>query len=554
MLRGMTTCHHRLVLLGFALAGIQSLAAQTLDDAEVRLPYRDLKQLLANAGANPNNQKPVTPPPALLGSRLRFGVDRGQPFLEATCRVTSFSDSHTLIPLLGGDFALEKSEPAEAIIITRDGSLCLATSTAGIQAVTLRLLPSAAAEGFTLTLPACPSLLFETAEMPDGRAVELSHGDHEEVLGSGQVRPLPSAVTKLRLKWLDERETRAALSPPEPSTWNWQHQALVMPDDDGLIYQLVCRAAAPAGSGVAAMLPLPPDAREIAVTGDDLLSHSIMRGEDRSLALALAWGTRGVLDRRLQLSYRMPLGPLDRTWRLQAPGGGDTRTRFIIATHPLLDFAAPKLSPPCQPQGLPADLTKALAGSPCHLLEAAINADLTVTPVPVAATAEGVVTKAEWSLKIEPDGAMLATGMLGIDHQGPFDLTLDTPEGMKLLSCEMGGKPVSPVDLGEARLKLSLPANSETTGVKITFTGRVTALDPVAGTLRLALPQTPVFIHSLTWSLELPGGYQAETHGNLKRSPQVAATPASRILLTKNLCRDERPEIQVFYQRADLTR
>lgn len=550
----MTTCLHRLVPLGFTIFGIQSLAAQSLDDAEVRLPYRELKQLLANSGANPNNQKPVTPPPALLACRLRFGVDRDQPFLEATCRVASFGDGPALIPLLGGDFALEQSEPAEVIIVSRDDSLCLAASTAGTQAVTLRLLPSAAAKGFNLTLPACPSLLFETAELPAGRAVELSHGEHEEILDGGQVRPLPSAVAKLRLRWLDERESRAALSPPEPSTWSWQHQALVMPDDDGLVYQLVCRAAAPAGSGVAAVLPLPADAREIAVTGPDLVSHSIARGDDRSLALTLGWGTRGVLDRRLQLSYRMPLGPLDRIWRLQAPGGADTRTRFIIASQPLLDFAAPKLSPPCQPQGLPADLTKALAGSPCHLLETATSADLAVTPVPVAATADGVITKAEWSLKIEPDGAMLATGMLGIDHQGPFDLTFDTPEGMRLLTCETEGKPVPMVDLGGTRLKLGLPANSGTTSVKITFTGRVAALDPVTGTLQLALPQTPVFIHSLTWSLELPGGYQAETHGNLKRSPQPAATPASRILLTKNLCRDERPEIQVFYQRADLTR
>jgi hypothetical protein len=75
----------------------------------------------------------------------------------------------------------------------------------------------------------------------------------------------------------------------------------------------------------------------------------------------------------------------------------------------------------------------------------------------------------------------------------------------------------------------------------------------VEGTLKLSLPRTPLFLHSLLWHIDLPQGYQAETHGNLTR---VTATggPPSRISLRKNLCRDERPETQVFYQRADLNR
>jgi hypothetical protein len=86
------------------------------------------------------------------------------------------------------------------------------------------------------------------------------------------------------------------------------------------------------------------------------------------------------------------------------------------------------------------------------------------------------------------------------------------------------------------------------------FTGRTTALDPVAGTVRLALPKVPLFIHSLRWTLDLPAIYQAETHGNLKCLHPAPDAPPSRITLQKNLCRDERPEIQLFYQRSDLNR
>jgi hypothetical protein len=175
-----------------------------------------------------------------------------------------------------------------------------------------------------------------------------------------------------------------------------------------------------------------------------------------------------------------------------------------------------------------------------------------VTSIPVAATAEGVVTTAEWSLKIEPDGAMLATGALNIDHKLSLEFVFDTPPGMKLLSCDVGGKAIPPVDLGQGVLKITLPAQDGISKLSCSFTGHSEALDPVEGTVRLSLPKVPLFIHSLLWRLDLPSGYQAETHGNLTRIASSDATTC--ITLEKNLCRDERPEVHVFYQRSDLNR
>jgi len=107
------------------------------------------------------------------------------------------------------------------------------------------------------------------------------------------------------------------------------------------------------------------------------------------------------------------------------------------------------------------------------------------------------------------------------------------------------------VDLGEGKLKVALTPQGETSRLTCSFTRTGDALDPVEGTLKLSLPQTPLFIHSLLWNIDLPSGYQAETSGNLTRD-SVSGAPPSRISLRKNLCRDERPEIQVFYQRSDL--
>jgi hypothetical protein len=542
------TTHTLLLGLG-ALTISPVLRGQALDNAEVRIPYGELKQLLARAVPP---AKPETPKPALLAARLRLSLENGRPVIDAVFRATSFSGEVALIPLLGGDLSLEKQDPEDAVLVVDGNSLCLAADRAGIRTLQLRLLPIIRKNRFSLTLPVCPSVIFETGDLPADQSVVLGSGTSEEALAAGQVRPLPNTGQTLTISLLDSRETREALRPPEPSTWLWQNQALVMPADGGLIYHISASASAADGSGMEALLPLPSDAQDVTATGDDLVSQTKIRGENRALGMQLVWKTRGILDRQVTLAYRLPLRPLDRAWHLQAPGGAGTRTRFIIATSPVLAYAADGLTPPLAAQGLPAVLAESLHGAPCQHLEATTTADLTVTPIPVAATADGVVTTAEWALKIEPDGAMLVTGVLAIEHKSQLGFVLDTPPGMKLLSCEVAGKEVSPVDLGEGVLQVTLPPQAEGSRLSCAFTGRTTALDPVEGTVSLALPKVPLFMHALLWQLDLPAGYQAETHGNLMRQQVAPGAPPSRITLKKNLCRDERPEIQLFYQRSDL--
>ena len=540
------------LLLGISMLTLMpALRGQGLDDAEVRMPYGELKQLLARAEPP---AKPPSPKPALLAARLRLSFENGRPVLDATFRATRFTSEVALVPLVAGDVSLDQQDPKDAVLVVEGKSLCLALDQTGVRTVQLRLLPILSKNHFTLSLPACPSVIFETGDLLADQSIVLGCGDTEETLAAGQIRPLSHAGQTLTVRLLDSRETREALRPPDPSTWTWQNQALVIPADGGLIYQTIARASAADGSGVEAVLPMPPDAQDVTVTGDDLVSQTKIRGENRALGITLVWKTRGILDRQVAIAYRMPLRPLDRTWHLQAPGGEGTRTRFIIATSPVLAYAADGLSEPLAAQGLPASLAESLQGTTCQHLEATTTADLTVTPIPVAATADGVVSTAEWTLKIEPDGAMLATGDLKIEHKGQLGFVLDTPDGMKLLSCEVAGKPVAPVDLGDGALKITLPAQGENSRLSCAFTGRTTALDPVEGTVKLSLPKVPLFIHSLVWCVDLPAGYQAETHGNLTRQQVATSAPPSRISLKKNLCRDERPEIQLFYQRSDLNR
>lgn len=543
----------RLAGSAFLFALLGPLGGQTLEDAEVRLPYRELRELIDRAAPAPESA-PHTPEPALLAARLKISLDQGRPVVEASLRVASFDHRIALVPLVSGGVTLDRQQPDDARILLEEGALCLAVDQPGSQSLVLRLLADPGKDGFTLKLPPCAAAVIEAGALPADHAILIRDAIGTEILPLGSSRPLPAGRCEWTVRVLDPAESTEALRPPVPSTWSWQHEALVVPREGEIEYQLVSRASAGDGSGVEATLPLPDGARDVTVAGDDLASHRCIRGQDRRNLLSLQWKTRGQLDRRITLSYRMPLRPLDRIWRLEAPGASDsTRTRFIIATEPLLAYSAKGLSAALAPDGLPAPLAAALDGTPCQHLEATNAADLGVQPVPVAATAEGVVAKAEWLTRIERDGALLTTGSLTIEHKTRTSLELDTPAGMKLLSCEAGGRAIAPVDLGDGRLRIVLQPQDGRSTLHVAFTGSGDPLDPVSGTLHLTLPKTPFFIHELRWAIGLPPGHEAETHGNLARTASTAPDdPAIR--LTKNLCRDERPEIRVFYQRPDAGR
>ncbi|MEI6653372.1 MAG: hypothetical protein WCP45_01275 [Verrucomicrobiota bacterium] len=545
------TKFHRLLAIP-VLTTTLAAATPGLDEAEVKLPYGELKKLLTDAARPEPAAEPLS---ALLSARLRVSIDAGKPVVDATFASASFGTGLVMVPLLGGNLTMMTRKPADSRVLIHGRYLCQALEVAGSQVLEARLLPAAGPDGFEMLVPACPSAILETGNLGTDGAITVKIDGREQILGPDQVLPLPLAGGGVGVRLLGEDETREALRPPEPSAWTWQHQALVLPGDGGIAYHVMARASATNGSGVAAQLTLPQDAREVTVTGRDLAGHKVLRGEDRALNLTLEWKTRGVLERDVELSYQLPRRPLDRKWTLQAPGGplaDATRTRFVIASSATLAYAAENLTGPFEPEGLPDFLKSLLKGESCFHLEAAESAALTVNPLPLVATADGSMPTAQWSVTIEPDGAMLVKGTLTVEHRKRMVVALDTPAGLTLLSCQVGDHAVAPVNLGEGRLEVTLPGTGGATKIECVFTGRTDALDPVDVTLTLALPQTPLSINALVWGINLPAEYIAETNGNLTRTPNPKDAVPSQITLRKNLCRDERPEIHVFYRRAGL--
>lgn len=539
------------LLLVSALVSNLALAGPALDQAEVRLPYGELKSLIAGAARPEGGQ---SPDPSLLSARFRLSMVDGKPRMEATFRTTTFADGVVKIPLAGGDLTVESQQPPEARVLINEEMLCQAVDKVGTQILELNLLPSFGADGMALVVPPCPAAVFETEELGEEWSVSLKIDAREQVLGSNQKIALPLGGGRYLIRMLGGEETREALRPPEPSSWTWQQQALVIPEDGEIVYRVLASASAAGGSGVSASLGLPPDAREVQVIGDDLIRQKLARAKDRSLKVELEWKTRGVLEREIAISYTLPRRPLDRTWKLQAPiapGDDSTRSRFIVASSPQLSYSADGLAGPFPPKGLPAAFADELKGASYYQLEAATAAELAVNPLPVVATAEGTVVEAIWQVKLEPDGAMLTEGTMELEHRGLSGVPLDVPSDLVLLSCNVNGQSVTPVNLGDGKIEISLPLGGGKSKVSCAFTGRTAAIDPVEGTLKLVLPKTSLYIRALTWKIDLPRGYQAEISGNLTR-PLESADPPSRLTLHKNQCRDERPEINVFYQRSDL--
>ena len=99
-----------------------SLAAATpgLDEAEVKLPYGELKKLLSDA-ARP--EKPAEPLAALLSVHLRVAMDAGKPVVDATFSSASFGTGLALVPLLGGNLTMATRQPAEARVLIQGLSL-----------------------------------------------------------------------------------------------------------------------------------------------------------------------------------------------------------------------------------------------------------------------------------------------------------------------------------------------------------------------------------------------------------------------------------------------
>ncbi|MCH7224750.1 hypothetical protein [Haloferula sp. A504] len=547
-----------LLLIMLISAGAFAAEPADLDHAEVRLPYAELLRLLTEARSEPVPEAEPPIPAALLSARYRMSFEDGIPALTADFRADHLDGGWHLLPLLGGSVSLESVEPEKTRVIAHEGQLCLLLREPGSQSLSARFQPiEEDPQTYGFQTPPCSAPVLEIPALPVERGLRIEINGQSQTLGGPTRLPLPVAGARVVVRLIDTAEAEAALLPPEPSNWSWQHQAVVMRHDGQLHYRIFAHASASDGSGIKARLRLPDEAREIQVEGDDLVGHGHRRHADGSRWLEIEWKGRDILDRELVIDYRMPLRPLDPDWTLAAPAAPDaekTRTRFLIAGVDQLAYTAETLTGPFDPATLPARLAKVLGGHPWFLIEGQHSSSIQVKPLPVAATADAVMVATEWIQQMEPDGASLTRGSLKVDHRTAMRVPLRLPEATKLLTCTVANQPVSPVQRDDGTLEIPLPPPGveSPTLLEISYTSRVGALDPLEGVIAAELPTSRLFVHELTWTLKLPPGYRAEVSGNLTRLPTQDTSRPSDILLGKKLLRAETPAARIFYTHNNI--
>lgn len=170
-----------------------------------------------------------------------------------------------------------------------------------------------------------------------------------------------------------------------------------------------------------------------------------------------------------------------------------------------------------------------------------------------------LISEAAFQSQIARDGAQLTQVVLRVEHRTASSLRLTLPDQAELLRGSVAGRPLpAEVTARGGTLDLPLPAPDSATvnatEVTLTYFAQGTALHPSEGEFNLALPRTPLLMHRLDWTIELPEGLEISAQGNAEPVPLPAAGSASptaprhTLQLTRRLCRDSLTQVRLTYR------
>ncbi len=565
----------RLSIVAILSGSLLAQEPSALDKAEVRIPYLELKKLWeASQSANAAANKPVTPEPspagALLSSIFHADLSSGQVAMEAEFKAESFGDHWEKLPLMGAGFAVASVEPADARLIIENDQLCLLMKQSGVSTVKVRFV-----ETPILSKGEIPFLLFtsvpsavaslEIIGLPKDRLAKYRDGSVLPVRDGATSLGLPAkggeiALVLADVKMLPKEEPPPA--PPEPSEWSLQNEVLVFQDEAALSYRIRAHAIALNGSALEGTMILPPNARDAKLEGADLADWKMQRKPDGTSELRLRWNTRDVMERDLKISYSVQQLPLAPDWELKAPAVMDaerTKTLFMVQLPPGIEFSGKNLQGPVPVAKLSRWVAEESKGLEFGTVAGSTNASLQSRLLPRLETAVAVVTKSDYTTKLVSDGSALTEATLEIQHDDALRWAFTLPEKSELLKCFINDVAIKPIarekGVMEIPLDHSAGQKSKTSRISFSFTAAKGRLEPVEGDFALELPLTPLFIHEINWSIEIPGSYEAsfsEAASNMELSIGSEHGQANTLRITKKLCRNERPQAQLFYKKRGI--
>lgn len=554
-----------------------------VDGAEVTIPYQELRALLdaAEQGTKPNPEPKPPVAASLDAARFRLDFSTAEPTLTADFEVTTFTDEWHAVPLFGGDARLEKAATTDGIssVIRQDRTYVLLAKGAGRFAAKVSLaLPASVdweEEDGLILLPAPASAgELRIAGSPVGRTLRVDGLRPTRTPAGEVVFPLPDHEAG----WTIVLEDTSMTASVEvlPSAWTLHSQILLRYADGRLRHAARIQCQANSGSGLSIRLALPPNATGITVEGEDIDDWKLEPRDADSRSLEITWETRNVLDRTFLLHWEIPQSPLSQTWELVPPRVRQPESavdpvplpesRALVALLPVegLELTHPSLRKGIESLRLPEWLREQVGGEDGLSAEIAGDAPLSLaaTWLPRLETAQATVSSATFETRLVTDGSTLVTAEYTVSHTAPITWTLGLPSVDEILACTLNGQDASPIRRGENDIEFRLAAprsdgnESPSTTVRLSYSLKTDPLDPVSGEVSLELPLTSLFIHRLDWSLSIPEGYEpTAVEGNVRISTGSPDKPSDPHLLRleKELCRGERPAVEVHYQNTDVS-
>ncbi|NLT69488.1 MAG: hypothetical protein GXX91_02175 [Verrucomicrobiaceae bacterium] len=364
--------------------------------------------------------------------------------------------------------------------------------------------------------------------------------------------------------------------PTAQSIWGLHSEILVRYLDGRLQHSARIQGHAEAGSGRSITLALPLNAQGITVVGEDISDWKLEASTSESRLLRIDWETQDILDRTFLLNWEIPQSPLANAWslappRVQQPESPpenaplpESRSLMALVAVDGLELTHPSLQAGIERQRLTDWLRKQL-GQETGLTAEIIGDEpirLVASWLPRLETAQATVSLAKFKTRLVRDGSMLVTAEYTVQHAAPLIWSLDLPSADQILSCLVNANPNNPIRRGDNKIEfhfttpISTATEAPATTVEISYSLKTDPLDAVSGQVALELPLTSLFIHRLEWNLAIPDGYEpTAVEGNVQIStnPSDSELPASHIQLEKELCRGERPGVEVYYQRSEVS-
>jgi hypothetical protein len=530
-------------------AGPPPASAPDLSEARVTLPYQELKALWQAAQREtPEKRKPPVEA-ALLAARYQLLLKNDQATGVVEFETQSFTDEWTVIPLLGAQTQIDEVEPADVQLITREGRFALVTNRIGKQKIRIKFAAklTGTTEGAHFRLAIAPAAIntLSVAGIPEKQTLRIAGATQLSSEKDRASYRLP-AQEQLAFDVIPEK----AVVPITPSRWKLDAQALVQFGDGKLNYAARLAANTEHGSGLTMELEFPPGVDVTKITGPDLGDWQTTTTENQNRRIQLRWQTRDILRRELEVEYNFAQPLTGGEWNLKSPRLVEEENNpplYVVVPPPGLELAAAAQN--AGPRQLPAWLVEKTDGKNYQVF-------LGDTPVaakwlPLVETAQAVVETATAKTRIVSDGALLTELNYTVLHDRALRWSVDLPEGCELLAASIEGKPVKPIDRGSHVIEFSLPSGKGMTALALSYTAKKPPFKPVSGQIAVELPQTDLLVHWIDWELRIPVAYEiAAFEGNVESVPCDKTDLGSRVVqLHKELCKNERPRAEFFYQK-----